>query len=64
MKYTPAELAETFGQTLTELAAVFSAQGQSWMLIGGLAVGAWTEPRATKIVIFRSHFLQTSRPFL
>jgi hypothetical protein len=52
MKFTPAELAETFAGTLKKVAEIFSAEGQPWMLIGGLAVGAWTEPRATKHIDF------------
>jgi hypothetical protein len=47
-KFGAAELAEVFGQTLRALSRIFDDQGQPWMLIGGLAVGAWTEPRATK----------------
>ena len=41
-RYSAAELAETFAETLARLARVFDAQGQPWMLIGGIAVGAWT----------------------
>lgn len=48
MKYTVAELAETFERLLHDLGGVLDEQAVSWMIVGGLAVGAWTEPRATK----------------
>lgn len=48
MKYTVAELAETFQRVLRDVGSALDGEGVSWMLVGGLAVGAWTEPRATK----------------
>jgi hypothetical protein len=48
LKYTAAELADTFGEVLAMLAAVLDGEGLDWMLVGGLAVGVWTEPRGTK----------------
>lgn len=48
MKYTPQELQETFEELLRELRNVLDRESVPWMLIGGLAVGAWTEPRGTK----------------
>lgn len=48
MKYTVSELAETFAGLLAELGTALDTIGVPWMLVGGLAVGAWTEPRGTK----------------
>jgi hypothetical protein len=48
MKYSVAELAEAFSVALAEVARVFSEQSHPWMLVGGLAIGGWTEPRATR----------------
>jgi hypothetical protein len=48
MKYTVAELAENFTRALSEIARALDEAGAVWMLVGGLAVGGWTEPRATK----------------
>lgn len=48
MKYGPAELAETFQGLLRSLAGALDGLEVPWMLVGGLAVGAWTEPRGTK----------------
>jgi hypothetical protein len=48
MTYTPQELQETFTELLRELSTSLDGEGIPWMLIGGLAVGAWTEPRGTK----------------
>lgn len=48
MKYTVAELAETFAELLRALGGALDRAGVEWMLVGGLAVGAWTEPRGTK----------------
>ncbi|MBX3275002.1 MAG: hypothetical protein KF729_32355 [Sandaracinaceae bacterium] len=48
MIYTVAELAETFQRLLGELGRILDEQGVDWMIVGGLAVGAWTEPRGTK----------------
>lgn len=50
MKYTAAELEVTFAQTLKQVCEAFDALSVPYMLIGGLAVGAWTEPRGTKDV--------------
>lgn len=48
MKYAPSELEEVFKNLLRDATDVFDAEGLEWMLIGGLAVCAWTQPRATK----------------
>lgn len=48
MKFTIAELGETFERLLRDLGRVLDDAGVPWMIVGGLAVGAWTEPRGTK----------------
>lgn len=48
MNYTVGELAETFERVLRDLARVLDDAGVPWMPVGGLAVGAWTEPRGPK----------------
>lgn len=48
MKYTASELEETFAGLLADLRDALEALAVPWMLVGGLAVGAWTEPRGTK----------------
>jgi len=48
--YGAADLEAAFGSLLRELADALDAEGIQWMLIGGLAVGAWTTPRGTKDV--------------
>ena len=50
MKYTASELEATFAGLLEDLKRAFDGAGVPWMLVGGLAVGAWTEPRGTKDV--------------
>lgn len=48
MTFSAAELERTFSALLAGLAEALAETGVDWMLVGGLAVGAWTEPRATK----------------
>jgi hypothetical protein len=48
VKYGAGELEEAFAELLGDLVRVLDRVGAPWMLIGGLAVGAWTEPRGTK----------------
>ncbi|HUS62888.1 MAG TPA: nucleotidyl transferase AbiEii/AbiGii toxin family protein [Kofleriaceae bacterium] len=48
MTFTAAELEQAFSGLLADLARVLDDLGSPWMLVGGLAVGAWTEPRGTK----------------
>jgi len=50
MAFKAAELEQTFATALGELSNALDAEGIEWMLIGGLAVGAWTTPRGTKDV--------------
>ena len=49
-KYPPDELASRFGELLRLLGDVLDGHGAPWMLVGGLAVGAHTMPRATKVL--------------
>jgi hypothetical protein len=46
--YGAADLERIFGEQLGAVARALSALGAEYMLIGGLAVGVWGEPRATK----------------
>ena len=48
MKYTAAELDEAFRVLLARFDRLMRRHNVPYMLIGGLAVGAWTEPRGTK----------------
>jgi len=48
MPPTAADLEEAFGSLLRGLADLFEREELRWMLVGGLAVGVWTEPRGTK----------------
>lgn len=48
MKYDAAELQRVFAEQIAALGRALTAIGAEYMLIGGLAVGVWTEPRATK----------------
>ena len=48
MKYDAAELQRVFAEQIAALGRALSAIEAEYMLIGGLAVGIWTEPRATK----------------
>ncbi|MBO6938500.1 MAG: hypothetical protein JJ863_26270 [Deltaproteobacteria bacterium] len=48
MKLTSAELEAAFGGMLGVLSERFEDAGVPWMVIGGLAVSVWTEPRGTK----------------
>ncbi len=45
-----AELEAAFGALLKKVAGSLEEEHIEWMLIGGLAVGAWTTPRGTKDV--------------
>ena len=51
-KQSAAELETGFADLLRETVQAFEAERLPYMLVGGLAVGAWTEPRATKDVDF------------
>jgi hypothetical protein len=46
--YGASDLERIFGEQLGAVARALSALGAEFMLIGGLAVGVWAEPRATK----------------
>lgn len=48
MKYGAAELERAFAEQLRAVSDALSHVGAEYMLIGGLAVGVWAEPRATK----------------
>ena len=48
MTYGASDLERIFGEQLSAVAGALSALGAEFMLIGGLAVGVWAEPRATK----------------
>jgi hypothetical protein len=48
VKYDAAELQRVFAEQIAALGRALGAIGSEYMLIGGLAVGVWTEPRATK----------------
>lgn len=48
MTYAAADLERIFAEQLAATANALSALGAEYMLIGGLAVGVWGEPRATK----------------
>lgn len=48
MTYAASELPGAFSPLLKDLGGALDALAVPWMLIGGLAVGAWTEPRGTK----------------
>lgn len=51
-KRSAAELESAFAGLLETTVAAFEAEQLDYMLVGGLAVGVWTEPRATKDVDF------------
>lgn len=48
MTYGASDLERIFGEQLGAVTRALSALGAEFMLIGGLAVGVWAEPRATK----------------
>lgn len=48
MIHGAAELERVFAEQLRAVARSLSGLGAEYMLIGGLAVGVWSEPRATK----------------
>lgn len=48
LKLSAAELEAAFGGLLRRLGKGFEAANVPWMVVGGLAVSAWTEPRGTK----------------
>jgi hypothetical protein len=47
MKLSAAELERAFGEMLTALNRSLEDEQIPWMVVGGIAVGLWTEPRAT-----------------
>jgi hypothetical protein len=55
--YGAADLERIFAEQLGSVARALSALGAEYMLIGGLAVGVWAEPRATKDADFCVHVL-------
>jgi hypothetical protein len=48
VKYDAADLERIFGEQLASIGRALTSVGAEYMLIGGLAVGVWAEPRATK----------------
>lgn len=48
MTYGAADLERIFAEQLAAVGRALSALGAEYMLIGGLAVGVWSAPRATK----------------
>ena len=48
MKLSAAELEAAFSGLLRTLGRGFDEANVPWMVVGGLAVSAWTEPRGTK----------------
>jgi hypothetical protein len=52
MKYTVAEFVEAFATVLNAMAQTLDTTGEPWMLVGGIAVGVWCEPRATRDLDF------------
>jgi hypothetical protein len=46
--YQAADLERIFAEQLTSIATALAAIHAEFMLIGGIAVGVWSEPRATK----------------
>ena len=47
-KIGTADLERSFGELVDRLAQIFEETGVRWMLVGGIAVGAHANPRATK----------------
>jgi hypothetical protein len=58
--YGAADLERIFGEQLSAVARALSALGAEYMLIGGLAVGVWLEPRATKDADFSVHVMASA----
>jgi hypothetical protein len=58
--YGAADLERIFGEQLSAVAQALSALGAEYMLIGGLAVGVWSEPRATKDADFSVHVMASA----
>ena len=48
MTYGAADLERIFAEQLRSVAQAFASIGAEFMLIGGIAVGVWSEARATK----------------
>lgn len=48
MKYGAAELEQAFAEHIRAVSQALARVGAEYMLISGLAVGVWVEPRATK----------------
>jgi hypothetical protein len=48
VKYDAADLQRVFADQLAAVGRALASLGAEYMLIGGLAVGVWSEPRATK----------------
>lgn len=48
MTYDAADLQRVFAEQLAAVGRALTSIGAEYMLIGGLAVGVWSEPRATK----------------
>ena len=48
MTYDAADLERIFAEQLAAVGRALSSLGAEYMLIGGLAVGVWSAPRATK----------------
>jgi hypothetical protein len=46
--YQAADLQRIFAEQLASVGRALTSLGAEYMLIGGLAVGVWSEPRATK----------------
>ena len=55
MTYAAADLERVFAEQLRAVAGALSALNADFMLIGGLAVGVWGEPRGTKDADFSVH---------
>ncbi|MCC6766544.1 MAG: nucleotidyltransferase [Deltaproteobacteria bacterium] len=60
MTYGAADLERIFGDQLRTISRALSALGADYMLIGGLAVGVWGEPRATKDADFCVHVMASA----
>jgi hypothetical protein len=48
VKYAADDLQRVFSEQLASVGQALSSLGAEYMLIGGLAVGVWSDPRATK----------------
>jgi hypothetical protein len=58
--YGAADLERIFAEQLRAVAHALSALGAQYMLIGGLAVGVWSEPRGTKDVDLSVHVVASA----